>query len=670
MRSCRPLSHRSLHRPLPLLALLAILLASLLAPAPTVAESPSVSTSAAPVDAAEVAYRFALAKSLAAEGSIPEAVSELAEVVRMVPDDPYVRLAYAALLSDLANGAPSSQRAGEHRAEAGRQAEVALTLDPDNLEAWRAVAQARLSLAQDDRRQLEAALAALERVHREDPADYRTAMILAQIHLETGQADRAVEVLERLAAEVPSHPQVTGMLVNAYLTAGRKPEAEELLDELLAVDPSRDDLRLDLARLQSERGDHRSALATLRAVPTAEQESEPTLIRREALELYFLDRFDESLARLGATPDGPAAEATNDGLRALNYAAQGRHVEFAEVLGDLDLDLAVHSELARLLEQRGAVPQAEEVFSTLLARLEAGGEAVGFAAERLTVPATVVVRDELASLQARAGRPAAAAATLEPLLEGGESEVRSAARLRSAALLHQAGETEGALALLAGAENSLEADLVRLDVLFSEGEERAAARLLRRLGRSEEAQTVLRAAAVAQGHERYDLALPLLEELVEREPLPRALFQLGAAYERSGEVDQAVGTFRRLLAAHPDFDEASNYLGYLWADRGENLEEALGLIRRAVAAEPDNAAYVDSLGWVHYRLGDYQVAVRYLERAARLLPDDPEILEHLGDVYRDLGDERRARELYLRALDVVEDDGVELRRKVDELAVD
>lgn len=669
MESCRP------RLPLPRLAVLSTL--ALAAGLPTTAgaiasaalpaaAAPAAPAAAAPADAADTAYRFAVAKALAAEGAIPEAASELAEVVRRVPDDPFVRLEYAAVLSDLAAAAPSSRHSGEHLAEALRQAEAALALDPESLEAWRAVAQARLALAQDDRQALDGAVEAFERVHEADPGDHRTALILAQIHLEAGRPERAAEVLERLDAEVPWHPQVQSLLVRAYLGAGRQPEAEEALGGLLAHDPGRLDVRLDAARLASERGDHQAALDLLLAAPP-ESAGRPALLRRQALELYFLGRFDEALQRLASLPAaGAEPDPAVDGLAALIYAAEGRHVEFAAALEELALDLSVHSELARMLEERDAGAQSEEVLSTLLARLEAGEAPVGAAAGRLSVPAAVLVRDELASLQARLGRPAAAAATLAPLADHAEPAVASAARLRRAALLHDAGETDAALALLAGEEGP-EADLIALDVHLARGDERPVTRLLRRLGRSDDLRTVLRAAGVAQDHERYDLALPLLEAAVEREAAPEALFQLGAAYERSGRIADAVNTFRRLLAAHPDFDPALNYLGYLWADRGENLDEALELIRRAVAAEPGNGAYVDSLGWVHHRLGQHELALKYLERAAGLLPDDPEIAEHLGDVLRALGDARRAREQYQRALALAAGDDAELRRKVDEL---
>jgi tetratricopeptide (TPR) repeat protein len=74
----------------------------------------------------------------------------------------------------------------------------------------------------------------------------------------------------------------------------------------------------------------------------------------------------------------------------------------------------------------------------------------------------------------------------------------------------------------------------------------------------------------------------------------------------------------------------------MFADRGENLDEALALIKKALEYEPNNGAYLDSLGWVYYRLGRYEEAVRYLERAAEKVAGDPVVHDHLGDAYAKL----------------------------------
>src|SRR6185369_10482816 len=138
-----------------------------------------------------------------------------------------------------------------------------------------------------------------------------------------------------------------------------------------------------------------------------------------------------------------------------------------------------------------------------------------------------------------------------------------------------------------------------------------------------------------------------------------------AAYERTGKHDLAVTAFRKVLKAAPDFHAALNYLGYMWAEKGENLTEALAMIGKAVALDPDNGAYVDSLGWTHYRLGQYDRARDYLERATRLVPEDPTVHEHLGDVYIALGQRDKAREMYRRALALRDPNPEQVRRKLE-----
>ena len=74
---------------------------------------------------------------------------------------------------------------------------------------------------------------------------------------------------------------------------------------------------------------------------------------------------------------------------------------------------------------------------------------------------------------------------------------------------------------------------------------------------------------------------------------------------------------RQVLAAEPANANALNYLGYMLAVRGEQLDEAITLVRRALDAEPDNGAYLDSLGWAHFRRGDLDEAEKYLSPPPR-----------------------------------------------------
>ncbi len=141
------------------------------------------------------------------------------------------------------------------------------------------------------------------------------------------------------------------------------------------------------------------------------------------------------------------------------------------------------------------------------------------------------------------------------------------------------------------------------------------------------------------------------------------MFMLGGAQEQYGYADDAIETFEKLLKLSPDYHPALNYLGYMLADKNERLEYALKLISRAVDLSPENAAYLDSYGWVYYRLGKFDKAVNYLNRAAAL-DSDPVIFDHLGDAYQAIGKADQARDWWQKALDLNPND-VAIREKLE-----
>jgi Flp pilus assembly protein TadD len=114
-------------------------------------------------------------------------------------------------------------------------------------------------------------------------------------------------------------------------------------------------------------------------------------------------------------------------------------------------------------------------------------------------------------------------------------------------------------------------------------------------------------------------------------------YRRGIAYERLKQWDKAEPNFRKSLELAPDQPDVLNYLGYSWIDMGINLEEGMKMIRKAVELKPRSGFIVDSLGWAHYRLGNYTEAVEELERAVDLMPEDPVVNDHLGDAYWKVG---------------------------------
>ncbi|HWE47995.1 MAG TPA: tetratricopeptide repeat protein [Caulobacteraceae bacterium] len=141
----------------------------------------------------------------------------------------------------------------------------------------------------------------------------------------------------------------------------------------------------------------------------------------------------------------------------------------------------------------------------------------------------------------------------------------------------------------------------------------------------------------------------------------RVYYMRAAVREQLGRWPEAEADLKSALKFAPNEPELLNFLGYQWIDRGEDLKGGLALIERAVKARPNSGAMLDSLGWAHYRLGDYPEAVTELERAVLIEPSDPEINDHLGDAYWSVGRKDEAAYQWRRVLTFAPDEKVKAR---------
>lgn len=162
-------------------------------------------------------------------------------------------------------------------------------------------------------------------------------------------------------------------------------------------------------------------------------------------------------------------------------------------------------------------------------------------------------------------------------------------------------------------------------------------------------------------------AMELMETAVSIYPDNlQLLFENALVLDKNGLSEQALIMMERVLDLQPEHAEALNYIGYTWADKNIHLEKALEYILRADTLKPDNGFIIDSLGWVYYRLGNSQQAVKELQRALILIPDDPHIYNHLGDVYRSLNSFPEAIEVYQKAYEMFKDEKnkAEIKQKI------
>jgi tetratricopeptide (TPR) repeat protein len=184
--------------------------------------------------------------------------------------------------------------------------------------------------------------------------------------------------------------------------------------------------------------------------------------------------------------------------------------------------------------------------------------------------------------------------------------------------------------------------------------------------------------------ERHEQAVAecqaLLKEYNQSGDVHKVRYMFSAVYSTAHQYDKAEEQLLLILKDDPDDATANNDLGYLWADQNKKLDEAEKLIRRAleldkrqrnslvhvgVDSDRDNAAFVDSLGWVLFRKGDWKGARRELEKAVSLPngDDDPVVWDHLGDVYFRLKEVEKAGNAWKTAIELFETGG---RRRPDE----
>lgn len=158
---------------------------------------------------------------------------------------------------------------------------------------------------------------------------------------------------------------------------------------------------------------------------------------------------------------------------------------------------------------------------------------------------------------------------------------------------------------------------------------------------------------------RWDEAIQKFDQLMRDFPNEKPIillskFSLSDIYVQKGELRKGEEILERVLEESPDNSQVNNDLGYLWADQGKNLEQAEKMIRQAVAAEPDNGAYLDSLGWVLFKMGNYEEAIPVLEQAIQKTEHASQnaipTWNHLGDAFLKAMKTEKAVEAWQTAL--------------------
>lgn len=165
-------------------------------------------------------------------------------------------------------------------------------------------------------------------------------------------------------------------------------------------------------------------------------------------------------------------------------------------------------------------------------------------------------------------------------------------------------------------------------------------------GEEETVRIILEQDSLLRTFDQMNRSLELLTAaLIERPQQPDLLYSRGLLAAQLNQIDLIEKDMRQLIELQPDNAHAYNALGYTLADQTERFDEALTLIRKALEFRPEDPFILDSMGWVHYRIGKIDEALEYLERALELKPD-AEIAAHLGEVLWISGNKKQAKKVW------------------------
>ena len=183
-------------------------------------------------------------------------------------------------------------------------------------------------------------------------------------------------------------------------------------------------------------------------------------------------------------------------------------------------------------------------------------------------------------------------------------------------------------------------------------------------------ETYFRIALAYYKLEEYTGALSNIDKCLVIRPDELRFLNLKAdIVYKTDDFKKTEDIYSAIFNIDPEYENGLNNYSYILAERGEKLEKALEMSRRAVAKKPDNSSYLDTLGWIYYKLNRFEDALKYLKEAADLAEKDdmphPAILEHLGDNYVKLGDLDKAQFYWKKALEL-DNDNKELIKKIRE----
>ena len=449
-----------------------------------------------------------------------------------------------------------------------------------------------------------------------------TVLIWAEVEPENLAARRhAVDLLLRAGELEPAigHMEAVKQLGGmasfdefAYRAAGMEPTQRAAvlaaITEMLGRHPGDEQLLFSRAVLLEQSGQLPKALAIAEELLAVSEK--PNVIVLKTSILNAMQRADDAIAYLTGVVTVSQPNRRLQLILARMLFEKGdleaAKVQYSHVLNVSPNDGDVLFALALIALEQGDDLQAQEHLERMVRWNRRSGEAHYY-------------------LGGIAERRSDTAAALQQYGEAGEGYEFMPAQARIASLLANEGRWEEAIAHLGNLraqkpEHRQQLILIEAQLLTDQGQEQQA--------------------------------LDFLDSILKQEPENvELLYYRAMTGQRFGQLDILEADLRRVIELDPGNADAMNALGYTLTDQTNRHEEALELIEKALTIKPDEAAFIDSLGWVQYRLKNFEMALTYLRRAYELFRND-EIAAHLGEVLWVVGDRTEANQIWEEGLEL------------------
>ena len=513
------------------------------------------------------------------------------------------------ILRDLLNAEPESEAARlrlvEHLLRTGKSDQALAIVDGTEMSPKLRLARAAALAALKRPGEAEQVLASVADDPDAGPAGIDALLRLSELKLRRADSAGALVLVDEALRKNPGDVRGHAARGRILLIMGRHDQALGELRIALHESPADAGLAILLAKAQVAAGNALSAVETLRAALELNPVSEE--LRLELAEIH--ERQGDLDAALGVLQNAAAHGDMSPRLLCAMGDIEARRAGYD--LAEVYFRQAAETEQARpaALMRIAALQAARKEWNAARATL---GDVLRDA-PGARGPASLMVR-----LEMQTGGPEAALDWARAWSDSRPSDAAAADFLGLTAMrFKKYAQAEAAFAEAARRDPESTLPAMRL------------ASLKAAMGKREEAMADCRA------------ALAKAPDSVPESLLLGQLLQLG------GEHAEAEKIYRRLLELYPHQRMLNNNLAYsIVSDSSatsERLAEALALAEKAAATGDPAAA--DTLGWIHYRLGDRQAALEHLRRAHEALPDDPSVTYHLARVLAEDGHKTEAREL-------------------------